>query len=145
MDLLRHSSCGMESDIPSFDHYTLAVTDLKASLNFYCGILGLSLLPRPDFDFEGAWVSIGKGLALHLITGADIQPPEGGSRALHFAFGVSEIHLFRSHLLACGVAIPKDIKPRPDGALQMFVRDPDGYWIEIVSRPTNKSNIDKLS
>lgn len=122
----------MESDVPGFDHYTVAVADLGASLEFYTGILGLAQTERPDFGFEGAWVSIGRGLALHLIADPDRPVMDGGSRKLHFAFRVKDIHVFRDRLQAFGVTIEKDIKPRPDGVLQMFVRDPDGYWIEIM-------------
>ncbi|HLO54882.1 MAG TPA: hypothetical protein VK169_11375 [Saprospiraceae bacterium] len=31
-----------------------------------------------------------------------------------------------------GVEIAKDIKQRPDGILQMFVKDPDGYFLEFT-------------
>jgi lactoylglutathione lyase len=31
-------------------------------------------------------------------------------------------------------AIYRPPKPRPDGILQIFLQDPDEYWIELFSR-----------
>lgn len=114
------------------NHYSIAVIDLEKSLSFYQGVLGMDLMPRPDFDFDGAWLDCGQGISLHLIVQDDIIINQSGSRQLHFAFEVSEILLARDTLIRQGIHIVKDIKPRPDGILQMFIQDPDGYYIEIT-------------
>ncbi len=69
---------------------------------------------------------------MHLIVQDDIIIDQSGSRQLHFAFAVSEILLARDTIIRQGIHIVKDIKHRPDGILQMFIQDPDGYYIEIT-------------
>lgn len=113
-----------------FNHYAIAVKDLAKSLDFYHGVLGLPLLDRPDFDFEGAWLDLGHGISLHLIVQKDVKVASE-SRALHFAFEVAVLSKTKNHLLEHACYIVKDIKARPDGVLQLFVKDPDGYWIEF--------------
>jgi lactoylglutathione lyase len=120
-------------DITGLNHYAIAVSELSASLSFYNGILGLKRIRRPDFDFAGAWLDSGNGIEIHLIQDGDrVSSAISGTRSLHFAFSVRDIHVFRTLLISQGIRIQKDIKHRPDGALQMFISDPDGYYIEIT-------------
>ena len=37
------------------NHIALHVEDLEASMEFYGEKLGFEPIPRPDFDFPGAW------------------------------------------------------------------------------------------
>ncbi|MBK8053667.1 MAG: VOC family protein [Saprospiraceae bacterium] len=123
----------MEIDQLTFDHYSIAVKDLDKSCRFYAEILGLNKINRPDFDFEGAWFSIGEYHSLHLISDENTEVQFSGTRQLHFAFAVKDILNFRTYLLSKNIEIVKDIKSRPDGMLQLFIRDPDGYFVEITS------------
>lgn len=126
--------------VESFDHFTIVVADLKASRQFYVDLLGLSEIERPAFDFQGAWFRIGDCL-VHLIRANDLsgQPGPGdqgvkkASRGLHFAFKVSDASQAAKLLEQAGVTIVDGPKQRPDGATQIFVRDPDGWLIEICS------------
>ncbi|MGB4958488.1 MAG: VOC family protein [Saprospiraceae bacterium] len=122
----------MAIDIQGFDHYTITVTDLVRSTRFYVDILGFRQMDRPAFDFAGAWFDIGNLQQIHLIEGLESASFISGSRSLHFAFRVSDIYAARAYLRDHDVPIYKDIKPRPDGFLQLFVRDPDGYVIELT-------------
>ncbi|MEY3421871.1 MAG: hypothetical protein RIR48_2171 [Bacteroidota bacterium] len=133
MDFLRLILCGMEIDPLTFDHYSIAVKDLDRSCRFYAEILGLNKIIRPDFDFQGAWFSIGKNHSLHLISDENTKVQYSGSRQLHFAFKVRDILKFKAYLMSKNIEIVKDIKPRPDGILQLFIKDPDGYFVEITS------------
>ena len=90
------------------------------------------MLPRPDFDFAGAWFDIGLGQQIHLIENKQFQVTVAGSRSLHFAFEVTNLEAVKNYLLEKGVEIAKDIKERPDGVLQLFVKDPDGYYLEFT-------------
>lgn len=122
----------MAIKIKHLDHFAIAVHDLSSSLNFYHDILGLGILPRPNFDFEGAWLDCGDGISLHLIEQVDTAPIFSGSRHLHFAFAVDDLMATKEILNGAGIVIAKDIKPRPDGVLQMFIQDPDGYFLELT-------------
>ena len=92
----------------------------------------MKLISRPLFDFEGAWFDIGNGIELHLIEDTEHSVNFSSSRSLHFAFDVKDIFVTKKYLIEKAIKIIKDIKPRPDGPLQLFVKDPDGYFIEFT-------------
>lgn len=122
----------MAINIKGFNHYAIAVSDIDKSMVFYHDILGLGILPRPNFDFKGAWLDCGHNIAIHLIEQNGKITPDSGSRQLHFAFAVEDLLATKSYLLSKGISIRKDIKARPDGVLQMFIQDPDGYYVELT-------------
>ncbi len=111
------------------NHVALTVSDLTHSIHFYHKKLGLPLMDRPDFDFDGAWLRIGATQELHLISRAptvDNKAP----RDHHFAIQVRSIDEAEKRLQDEGITFePK--KLRPDGAWQIFLQDPDGYFIEL--------------
>lgn len=127
----------MAIDNLTFDHYSISVSNLAVSVHFYEKILGLTRKIRPDFDFAGAWFSIGNEQELHLIEDKDVNVNISGTRRLHFAFGVQDIVRFRDYLKNQNIDLVKDTKPRPDGRLQFFIADPDGYYIEITTTNSN--------
>lgn len=114
-------------------HVSIPVTDLERAKKFYAGVLGLREIPRPLFDFPGAWYGIGDR-QLHLI----VHPPaqtlrrEGGidTRDGHFAMRVADFDEAVRHLRACGVAC-RENRQSVTGWLQAFVCDPDGNVIEL--------------
>lgn len=122
----------MEIKIKGFNHYAIAVADIDKSVAFYHDILGLDILSRPNFDFKGAWIDCSNGIEIHLIEHDKKINPDSGSRKLHFAFGVDDLFSTKEYLINKGVQIIKDIKARPDGVLQMFIQDPDGYYVELT-------------
>lgn len=122
--------------ISKLDHYAIEVRDLELTHHFYHQILGFDVVLRPDFDFPGAWYQLGN-VSIHVILNTSRDSVQSNSRSLHFAFATPDLVEMKTYLIASGIEIAKDIKPRPDGVLQMFVRDPDGYFIEFT-------NVDRL-
>lgn len=113
--------------VADIHHVSLNVSDTARSLDFYCGRLGMALLPRPDFSFGGAWLDAGRGRQLHLIEAA--VPSDLGQ---HVAFRVDDLDAVILALRAAGVDVP-DAKPVGDTALrQTFVHDPDGNRLELT-------------
>ena len=119
--------------ISGIDHISLHVADVNVSSGFYKEIIGLAEIERPSFDFQGAWFDLGKGQTLHLIEGRQ-ESPLWGSRATHIAFAVSDIIQTADYMKARHIS-HTPVKPRPDGVLQFFVTDPDGYWLEFCEIP----------
>ncbi len=111
-------------------HVALHVADVARSRAFYRDVLELDELPRPDFDFPGAWFALGPGFELHLI-GGRTAPVHSASRGNHFAIEVSDIEAVAAFLRAKGLHF-RGPKTRPDGAWQIFLADPDGHVIEFT-------------
>jgi len=116
--------------IIQFDHISLFVSDLDASKDFYKSVLGLEEIPRPAFDFPGAWFQLANDVQLHLIAGKEKQTEETGSRKNHFALLVHDIFKAEQKAKDFGLNYIGP-KKRPDGAWQLFIADPDGYFIEF--------------
>ncbi|MCY7350472.1 MAG: VOC family protein [Cytophagaceae bacterium] len=116
----------------ALDHVALYVQDVDRSIDFYQNVLGWEILPRPAFDFPGAWFHLGGGQQLHLLGGRSesLNLDVMGSRRNHFAVKVLDCEGVASFLSSKNLVF-KGPRPRPDGVLQLFLQDPDGYWIEF--------------
>lgn len=122
------------------DHVTLIVKDVAASRSFYVGVLGMEEVDRPAFSFGGAWFQAGATL-IHLIeehpesgpAGYPVEVLQKSSRNHHFAFEVDDATAAAESLKQQGFELVDEPKTRPDGAVQMFVTDPDGHVIELCT------------
>ena len=76
--------------ILELNHVAIHVRDLEAACEFYKNILRLEPLPRPAFDFPGAWFRLGTQQELHLI-GERTAPVHSHNRGNHFALRVDDI------------------------------------------------------
>lgn len=117
------------------NHVALHVQDVERSSRFYREVLQLPSIPRPAFDFPGAWFRLGERQELHLIGGRS-DPVYGANRGNHFALMVDDISAWEEHFHRCSVDhLPR--RTRPDGARQIFLRDPDGHVIELCTPPAD--------
>ena len=117
--------------ITALDHVALHVSDLAVSCAFYRDALRLEQLPRPDFSFPGAWFALGPKQTLHLIARPPKEFPYNTPRERHFALRVQNLPAAHEHLTQQGIE-HQPPKLRPDGAGQIFLRDPDGHVIELT-------------
>jgi len=116
--------------ILELNHVALRVRDVERSCQFYRDVLLLEEIPRPAFDFPGAWFRLGSAQELHLIGGHNMEPETPRMRGNHFALQVDDPEAWHQHLQERGVSVRGPIK-RPDGATQIFIGDPDGHSIEL--------------
>ena len=117
--------------IHELNHVAIHVIDLERSIDFYENVIGLPRLPRPNFNFPGAWFAFGNQ-ELHLIYDETLEPAQRGHH--HFALLVDDTFEAKAYLQSKGVTEFKGPAPRPDGPMQLFFRDPDGYRIELIEK-----------
>ena len=115
--------------ITELNHVALHVADVERSKRFYERVLGLAQITRPAFDFPGAWYGLGTDQELHLIGGRKAEILTG-PRGTHFALTVDSIEEAKAQLDQSGWEF-RGPKARPDGAMQIFLADPDGHVIEV--------------
>jgi catechol 2,3-dioxygenase-like lactoylglutathione lyase family enzyme len=127
--------------VTAFDHVTLICADLNATRRFYVDLLGMKEVTRPGFSFPGLWFQVGN-VQIH-ATQASPEAGEAGrgdrgvkviSRGHHLAFSVDDMPATLEVLEAQEVPIASKLQQRPDGLKQVYVYDPDGHVIELVSR-----------
>jgi lactoylglutathione lyase len=120
-------------------HTMVRVTDLDASLDFYCNALGLKLLSRRDVPagkFTLAFLAAPGDdtaqveLTYNWPTDTQIEVYTGGRNFGHLAYAVDDIYALCAHLQSKGVTINR---PPRDGHMA-FVRSPDGISIELLQR-----------
>lgn len=120
---------------PHFSHQTIFVTDLNRSADFYEKVLQLKRIPEPFHDGKHVWFRISEHGQLHVVSGAkeDISHDIN----IHLAFSVASMEAFTRHLDQNKVkygnwaGTTKEPQVRPDKVKQVYLQDPDGYWIEI--------------
>ena len=120
----------MPLTVKELNHVAIHVRDLAASIHFYETILELPRLPRPNFSFGGAWFAFGSQ-ELHLVE--DLTLVESRRAHHHFALRIDDTYKAREYLEQKGFTAFRSHGLRPDGAVQLFFYDPDGYLIEMYS------------
>lgn len=117
-------------------HVGLICSELERSLDFYVGILGLTINPdRPDskLPYRGAWLMIGPEM-IHLMELPNPDPlegrPEHGGRDRHFCIAVEAggVDAAKTALDEHGIAYTASKSGRP----AIFFRDPDMNCLEVV-------------
>ena len=122
-------------------HTMIRVKDLDKSLAFYTGPMGMKMLRKrevPDGKYTLAFVGYGdedSNTAIELTYNYGVEKYEMGGAFGHLAIGVPDV------AAACDVAAKAGgTVTRPAGPVKFgttiiaFVKDPDGYMIELVQR-----------
>ena len=122
-------------------HTMLRVTDLDASLAFYCEVLGMSLLRRKDYPegkFTLAFVGYGdeaNNTVLELTYNWDVASYDLGDAYEHIAIGVPDVYAACTEIEQRGGRVVRPAGPMKGGTTVIaFVEDPDGYKVELVGR-----------
>ena len=120
---------------PVFNHAALCAKNLKKTADFYRNVILLKEIKHPFNDTVHVWLKIGEGLALHIIQGDCAV--NASTIGIHLCFAVPNLDAFIKHLDSMNVSYtnwgrePKKIQLRADGIRQIYLQDPDGFWIEV--------------
>ncbi len=116
-------------------HTMVRVTDIDASLDFYCKKLGLTELRRIDNE-AGRFTLVflaapgDESAQVELTWNWDPESLSGGRNFGHLAYQVDDIYAICQRLMEGGVTINR---PPRDGWMA-FVRSPDGVSIELLQK-----------
>ncbi|MGH8597189.1 MAG: lactoylglutathione lyase [Gammaproteobacteria bacterium] len=120
-------------------HTMLRVTDLERSLNFYCEVLGMTMIRRHDYPegrFTLAFVGYGAerdSTVLELTHNWDTDRYDLGGAYGHIAIGVNDVYATCDAIKARGGKVVREAGPMKGGKTVLaFVEDPDGYKVEIL-------------
>jgi len=117
------------------NHTAIFVIDIAKSGDFYSNRIGLDTVPEPFHDGKHIWYKTAAHTMLHVIQGANEKKEYYKNQ--HTCFTVPNFDAFVKNLLVDNwsfedVAGNKNkITTRVDGVHQIWLQDPDGYWIEI--------------
>jgi lactoylglutathione lyase len=117
------------------NHLAIYVVNLQKTDAFYSSVFQLDTIPEPFHDGKHTWYSIAPGVAMHVIQGA--PNPKEYYQNNHMCFSVASVDGFVQKIRAQHISwvnaqgVAGQITSRVDGVKQIWVNDPDGYWIEV--------------
>jgi len=120
--------------ITKINHVTLIVDQLEKAAEFYEKEMGLEVIAAFVFDYPTAFFKINETQQLHLTEWEDAQSFRG-----HVCVTVDDFNTIYWRMKELGII---DIAPwghvrqLPDGAMQLFIRDPAGNLVEISCDPS---------
>ncbi len=113
----------------SLTHISVHAHDLEESARFYKEFFGMEEIPAPNFPFPVRWLRVGD-LQLHLFLSEDPAP-----RTHHFGMDVDDFEAAYRKAEQLSVrengTYFSNVYELPDGAVQLYVRDPAGNLVEI--------------
>ncbi|MES3008287.1 MAG: VOC family protein [Pseudomonadota bacterium] len=118
-------------------HTMVRVTNLEASLDFYCNKLGLKELQRRESE-QGRFTLVflaapgDDDAQIELTYNWDPEVYGEGRNFGHLAYAVKDIYALCAHLQQQGVTINR---PPRDGRMA-FIRSPDDISIELLQEGT---------
>jgi lactoylglutathione lyase len=128
-------------------HTMLRVGDLERSLQFYCNVLGMSLLRKKDYpsgEFTLAFVGYGEEsdhTVLELTYNWGIESYDLDNAYGHIALGVDDIYSTCEQIKAMGGQVVREPGPMKHGSTVIaFVQDPDGYKVELIQLGTSEGH-----
>ena len=125
-------------------HTMIRVGDLDKSIEFYTQVMGMRLLRQkdyPDGRFTLAFVGYDeedKAAVIELTHNWDTDSYDMGNGFGHIALAVEDVYQACEDIKARNGEVVREAGPMKHGTTVIaFVKDPDGYMIELVERKTS--------
>ena len=124
-------------------HLSLNVKSAKASKEFYCDFFGMQVEWEPDS--KNVFLTSGgeDNLALHERPEKLLDPKNQGLDHLGFIIETKEqVDAFYKSAKEKSIPIAFELKQHRDGAYSFYLKDPDGYIVQVIYHPpiSEKSN-----
>ena len=112
-----------------FTHTSINADDAEESARFYEELFGMERLPTPNFGLNIRWLALGNQ-QLHVFE-RDVPTPHYH----HFGLDVESFEDVYSKARERGILDAETfggaVRELPDGAVQMYLRDPAGNLVEV--------------
>lgn len=116
--------------IVGMNHFTIVAEDERKTLDFYVGLLGLTVGHRPDLGFPGAWLYAGGAQAVLHIYFERPMPSQRTGVIDHMAFTATDLRATKARFDAAQVKY--DLRRQKGaGTWQLFCFDPNGAKAEL--------------
>jgi len=121
-------------------HTMFRVKNLQRSIDFYCEVLNMQLLRKKDYPqgrFTLAFVGYGseeENSVIELTHNWDTDDYDLGNGFGHIAIAVDDVYLACERIKKCAGQVIREPGPMKHGStILAFVKDPDGYMIELLN------------
>jgi lactoylglutathione lyase len=95
----------------------------------------LDSIPEPFHDGKHVWLDLGFGTSLHIISGAEAKKQYFQNN--HLCLSTDNLEQLKSALTQKKISWYNaagekgKTNTRADGVSQIWIQDPDGYWLEL--------------
>ncbi len=121
--------------IVGMNHFTITAEDERKTLDFYIGLLGLTVGHRPELGFPGAWLYAGGPQAVLHIYFERPMPATRTGVIDHLAFSATGLKAVKERFDAADIAY--DLRRQAGaGTWQLFSTDPNGAKVELDFDPS---------
>ena len=140
------ASAAPSAPVTGLAHVAIKAADLDTTIAFYEQVVGLQLVPRPPFNFVGAWLGTNGEALIHLYGGERALASDGTNP--HETGSVDHVSLW-----ARGYAeqrtrfeefrLPfREARPPETTLAQLFVLDPNGVMLELTYDLRNEPGVE---
>ena len=119
----------------NFDHIALLVKDVDQSVEFYQRVFDLKEIKNLTVKQGIRWLALDDGGEIHLISLYDQEIKL--HKSIHFCMATPNFDNFIKNLEELDIPYTdwpgnvNQINFRADGIKQIYIQDPDGYWLEV--------------
>lgn len=119
----------------NFDHQSLVVTNLMETGDFYRDVFDFQEIPHPENKPGFRWFTMYGNSQLHLIKKGVIEFKK--DKSIHLCLAIQDLEGFIQRLISKNIDFydwpgnKGSVTNRADGVKQIYIQDPEGYWIEI--------------
>ncbi len=131
----QFTATSLKEDRFKFDHQSLVVLNLMETGDFYRDVFGFVEIPHPERKPGFRWFKVYGNSQLHLIKKDIVEFKK--DKSIHLCLATDDLEGLIEKLMGKGITFydwpgnANSITNRADGVKQIYIQDPEGYWIEI--------------
>ena len=112
------------------NHVSISARDVAQSVAFYVEVFGVTPVATPDFGFPVQWLALGD-VQLHVFEHKDREAPISHHLAIEVDDFPAVLRTVRERGIEDRDTFGHWLYRLPDGAAQLYLRDPGGNLIEV--------------